>query len=528
MTLFRSIYTILFVLFLASFVFSQNKIDSLLDVGLNKDQYENPERAIEHALQILKDTKATDKQKVRSYHLMNGAYSVMGESKKAIEYSFKSKALADKIGSKEYSVLALGSIGANYRKLNLYDEALSYYTQALEILNDKNTNEEEVKFLPPAFEYEIGNIEYLKKNYSAALAHYTNAIAKAEKISVKNDKEKSGVQNMLSSFYLLKGHSYLGLEKLDSAEIAYHKVQEIILSQKDKFMRIYLLKSYGDLSYAKGNFKEAIDSAKKAEELIFFNDENLKSELYELLAKSYAEIKDYPESEKYYQLVQQTKGRINEEMNKATSTAFSTTKNELTEKLDIQKKWKIYLGVTLLFFVIITAIIIYIIKRNSIRDKKLYAETIARLKYNQEVIDSEIIEIENTESATTSISEEKEKEILAKLEKFEKSEKFRNKNISIALLASQLNTNTTYLSEVINKHKEKNFNSYLNELRINYIIEKIHTDSNYANYKIAFFAEDCGLPYSTFVSVFKNKTGITPSKFLKLHELSKMSESQFN
>ena len=58
------------------------------------------------------------------------------------------------------------------------------------------------------------------------------------------------------------------------------------------------------------------------------------------------------------------------------------------------------------------------------------------------------------------------------------------KDISLAVLAGQLDSNTKYLSEIINTHYNVNFNTYINKLRINYIIEKLKTDPNFINYKI--------------------------------------------
>src|SRR5690606_6079474 len=106
-------------------------------------------------------------------------------------------------------------------------------------------------------------------------------------------------------------------------------------------------------------------------------------------------------------------------------------------------------------------------------------------------------------------------ELLKKLSKFEQSEKFIQKNITLSYMANYLNTNTAYLSKLINQHKEKNFNDYINELKIKYIIHKIQSDPSYLNYKVTYLAEKCGLPYSTFVAVFKEFTGMTPSEFIK-------------
>ena len=116
---------------------------------------------------------------------------------------------------------------------------------------------------------------------------------------------------------------------------------------------------------------------------------------------------------------------------------------------------------------------------------------------------------------TDLLSKDKEYAILQKLDSFEKTNKFLFKNVSLGLIASQLDTNTKYLSDVINRHKKKNFNTYINELRIKYILNKLTTDSNYLNYKISYLAEECGFSsHSSFVSAFKSYTGTTPTVFI--------------
>jgi YesN/AraC family two-component response regulator len=77
-------------------------------------------------------------------------------------------------------------------------------------------------------------------------------------------------------------------------------------------------------------------------------------------------------------------------------------------------------------------------------------------------------------------------------------------------MANSLATNTKYLSEVIKNYKNHNFTSYINELRINYIIKKLYDDLIYREYKITYLAEECG--YATprvFVNAFKQQTGFT-------------------
>lgn len=116
-----------------------------------------------------------------------------------------------------------------------------------------------------------------------------------------------------------------------------------------------------------------------------------------------------------------------------------------------------------------------------------------------------------------SILNETEDRILNELELFEESLEFNNPDISLFNLANQVNTNTKYLSEIIKKHKGVNFNQYINELRIKYIVEKLSNNPEYLKYKISHLADESGFSsHSAFTSVFKQIMGISPSVFIRL------------
>ncbi|WP_165586752.1 helix-turn-helix domain-containing protein [Neotamlana sedimentorum] len=128
------------------------------------------------------------------------------------------------------------------------------------------------------------------------------------------------------------------------------------------------------------------------------------------------------------------------------------------------------------------------------------------------------------------IPAETEKTILQKLKRFENSKIYLNKDMSLALLAGHFETNTKYLSEIINKHYNDNFNTFINKLRLNYIINKLKNDPNYINYKISFLAEESGYSsHSSFATVFKSIIGMSPATFINLikeeREANKKKES---
>lgn len=128
------------------------------------------------------------------------------------------------------------------------------------------------------------------------------------------------------------------------------------------------------------------------------------------------------------------------------------------------------------------------------------------------------------DSGSHRISKEKEEEILQKLEEFEQSDRYLNKNMSLSMLSSQMEVNTKYLSEVINNHKEKNFNGYINKLRINHIAQLLRNDPVFLNYKVSYLAEYSGFSsHSSFTTIFKSVTGMSPNAYIQEISNSKAS-----
>ncbi len=144
-----------------------------------------------------------------------------------------------------------------------------------------------------------------------------------------------------------------------------------------------------------------------------------------------------------------------------------------------------------------------------IKTKRDYSRFLKIMQKNQE-------EQKEKSIRQNSIPEKTEQLLLGKLEKFEKSQKFIQPDISLSGLAKSLDTNTKYLSDVINRNKGCNFNQYINEQRINYIIEKMKLEPKYLNYKMYYLAQECGFSsQSSFSTVFKSVTGISPLSFIK-------------
>ena len=123
-------------------------------------------------------------------------------------------------------------------------------------------------------------------------------------------------------------------------------------------------------------------------------------------------------------------------------------------------------------------------------------------------------EIEN--KAVKTIPEDVLKYVLRELTLFENKELFLKKGITLANLAKNMKTNTAYLSEIINRYKGKNFAAYLNDLRIDYALNKLVEDKRFRSYKLSVIAEELGYNNEqAFSLAFKKKTGTTLSIYIK-------------
>jgi len=105
--------------------------------------------------------------------------------------------------------------------------------------------------------------------------------------------------------------------------------------------------------------------------------------------------------------------------------------------------------------------------------------------------------------------------ILDELERLIGEKFYLSPKATLYNISKKLDTNTTYLSKVINDYKGKNYSDFLNELRINEAILRISEEDILKKFTLEGFAHELGFKSkSSFNSSFKKYTGFTPSEFI--------------
>jgi len=339
-------------------------------------------------------------------------------------------------------------------------------------------------------------------------------------------------------FELMNMGNYYGYAinppKPDLAE-PYFKKMMMFEKSVPEYFKILDLEAYESMSsfyLVKGDYNKAIDYAQKLlviEKIKSNHRERLMA--YRNIKDAYRFLKDDAQENKYLRLYT----KLNDSITFAEKKAIVNQSRDEIKKADIKneksKKTFLFIGGIIVSFIALGAWLF--VRRNNKIMRKNYEQMIIKLKNeailqsvetNESIdelnVDNEVEAETNEESELSAnrnlISTETEIRLLKKLSSFEKSGRFLRKDLTIGMLSGQLNTNSKYLSEIINKNKSQNFSNYINSLRINYIIHKLYNEPKYREYKISYLAEECGYASpQVFVIAFKKISGVTPSYFIQ-------------
>lgn len=118
------------------------------------------------------------------------------------------------------------------------------------------------------------------------------------------------------------------------------------------------------------------------------------------------------------------------------------------------------------------------------------------------------------ESYSNKIEESLAQNILLKITTvFEEQKVYKRPDLTLTILAKELNVRPQFLSQFLNDNLNKSFNQFINEYRVEEAKRLLKED---AHLKIDAVGIECGFnSSSTFYSTFKKITGTTPSNYVE-------------
>ena len=378
-------------------------------------------------------------------------------------------------------------IGKQYENQKLIDEAFVY-------IKSNNLSQYE-----PYFVSIEGTDAFYRKDYKTAIKKLTQSLLSY------NDQwpHHTDIYYLGLSFWH-SGRKKVAIKYLEEIDNEYNKTKKL-----------------------NPNFRTAYEI------LIKYNDSigNTEKQL-EYINKLMTLDKSYEKNYKYLY------NRINKEYD---NQKLIDEKNKIEKSLKTQKITNL-----ILLFVSILAVSLFIIRYRKLQNtyKKRFEEIIAqsdakKLELKTTSIKSTIVENHEKENTLNEHKFEIEvkdsgfdynyynkipglnpnfiENILNQLEYFENENKFLDTQISQRLLSESFNTNATYLSKIINVYKGKTFNIYINDLRLDYILELLKNDLKYLNMDVKELARLSGFSNTeNFSDNFQRKFKIKPSTFIKM------------
>ena len=135
---------------------------------------------------------------------------------------------------------------------------------------------------------------------------------------------------------------------------------------------------------------------------------------------------------------------------------------------------------------------------------------------NKLFISESTISQQNSTESQGKMSEIVKENILKNLALFESNKDYIDSNCSLETLAKEFNTNKTYLSKIINEDKGYSFSTYINNLRIEYVIQLLKEDKKIRKYSIESISEEVGYNNAkAFSKAFYERIQMRPSVFIK-------------
>lgn len=108
------------------------------------------------------------------------------------------------------------------------------------------------------------------------------------------------------------------------------------------------------------------------------------------------------------------------------------------------------------------------------------------------------------------------RDITEKLQRFEKNKDYLERKINSYSVAKKFGTNYKYLSTVVRINTGKSFSVYLNDLRINYVKNRLKKDEKFRNYTFKAIATEIGYTSGEgFARAFYKKEKIRLSQYIQ-------------
>lgn len=495
----------------------------------NEDNYD---KKIALLNKVIKDYSETEEnyQTLAIVHKALGLYNhfIRQDYSSSINHYYKGLDLARKAKDTRKETSLLVNLSAVYFQKN-DSTGISFCTDAY-------TKAKEIKDLSAQYSAGI-NIACYLYNWNKpkeALVYVDEAMKIANNLNF--NCELQYINSFMADIYGMTGNPVKAEE--------YHKKAITDYEETNDYDKIYVRLRYGDFLNQQRRHKDAIDLFLKTKELakkykLLTFDFNIAQSI----SYTYEQLRDYDNALNYYKQFDSIKEKhLNAEKEKEFSildlrykVSEEKQKNALKETELLRKDKNMLLLIFIVAIVATSAIVCLFLYRKTQKRYKLIVQTHLENLENERKLKAQLEQFnerlnnkaeaqpndesnlpsqeENAKYTRSALSEEKSRDLFERLESLMKNDKiYRDAELTIDKLAQILNTNRSYLSQVINEVSGLSYSTYINNYRIKEAIELLSNSDNDEPIKSIAISIGFNSP-SNFFTIFKNKVGMSPSVY---------------
>ncbi|KUY30272.1 AraC family transcriptional regulator [Elizabethkingia ursingii] len=448
----------------------------------------------------------------KSLMLSATLYQQTHDLKRSVDYALRAEKIIEQTNDASWNTRVLGFLSTQYRLLGLFDRSRVYSEKALEYAG-KIENQEAASSAKGLVSQELAYYNIAVQKYQKAIENIEASQRYFDNITQNKDFMTAGNKQLLGLCYYNLGDSGRSLKYYNEALTLLKGGPENYLTGivYSGIAEVYM--KTDELDKAKEYLDKAVKIADKSEYL------QLKKEVYKRTQEYYSKVQDIENLRK----INDKKDVVEDKISKKTDAFINNAYVQLENNNIKTKETGSLKNIAILMagLGILCGILIFTFYRRRQKQQLSRMQHILdqhKKKQKESYVTLNLSAPEHIaakEKSTQMMPPETEDALLEALYKFEKLQLYKDKNASLSYVASYMETNTKYLSYIIKKHRQKDFTSYINELRVDYIIEKLMTDPVYRQYKISVLADEAGFSsHSKFATIFKNITDVSPSHFI--------------
>ncbi len=434
------------------------------------------------------------------------------------------------VKAKDYAILLNNDLLLSYCKEDLItikadfgdiQEAIDFYKEDIKRLEKKP----------------LATNKICLANHYSNISYYLTKVKKYDSALYYNRKGKILVKNLdLSTYrYLMANEGitnyYLG--NLKEAKRIFEKLETVHATlNMANFVEIHYYlgktnKGLGDYNASYHHFKK-IDSLYEKEQKMSFEYRDTYYELMNMHGEEEYEIRlEYVNKLlRFDSIYTVTANYINDKVLDKFDIPSLIQEKELliTNLAKDNKKFKAksfwYLGVGILIIILLGYQTYSILKYK--QNAKKLVSGLGKTGIDDKKVIAKVLPLKET----LNISDEIVTHILSQLNQFEKELGFLNPNLTLQQLAKQVGSNSKYLSKIIKVYKATSFYGYIQNLRIDYILNRLKNDIKFRELTIDAIAVESGYNQrGSFSKSFEKVTGVRPSYFIK--ELKRQNIKSF-